>query len=116
MWDTIRTDVISDLDEMEAQTGLKKLYITGISLGGGLAVISYIDINNSKVFDNVEVITYGAPRVANKNYAEYFDAMTKNKSKRYAVKGDPIVVMPECLTLICNYRHTGFQWTCIEDQ
>ncbi len=32
------------------------------------------------------------------------------------MKGDPIVVMPECLTLICNYKHTGNQYVCIEEE
>ena len=115
MWETIRTDVINDLDEMEAQTGLKHLYITGISLGGGLSVISYNDIKNSGIFDKVEVNTFGAPRVANKYYADFFDNATSKKSKRYAVKGDPIVVLPECLTILCNYQHTGVKYVCVHD-
>ena len=85
-------------------------------MGGGLSVISYIDIRNSQIFQDVEVITYGAPRVANKNYAEYFDKLTNKKSRRFIVKGDPIVVLPECLTLLCNYKHTGNQYVCIEDE
>jgi esterase/lipase len=44
MWGAIRADVISDLKDMKKQTGLDLLYITGISLGGGLAGISYIDL------------------------------------------------------------------------
>lgn len=115
MWATIVDDVIRDLKEIQKQTGLKKIYITGISLGGGLSVISYIDVKNSKIFDQVEVINYGSPRVANKYYAQYFDQMTNNRSKRYIVKGDPIVVMPECLTLLCNYKHTGNQYVCVEN-
>ena len=55
-----------DLKEIQKQTGLNRIYITGISLGGGLAVISYIDVKNSNIFATVNVITYGAPRVANK--------------------------------------------------
>ena len=85
-------------------------------MGGGLSVISYIDIRNSNIFQDIEVITYGAPRVANKYYAEYFDGLTNKKSRRFIVKGDPIVVLPECLTLLCNYRHTGNQYVCIEDE
>ena len=56
------------------------------------------------------MINYGAPRVANKYYAEFFDEATKKSSKRFIVKGDPIVVLPECLTPICNYKHTGNQY------
>lgn len=65
MWDSIVNDVLRDLRLIKAQTGLEKIYITGISLGGGLAVISYIDVKNSGIFETVNVITYGAPRVAN---------------------------------------------------
>ena len=70
MWDTIVTNVTDDLKLIRAQTNLKKIYITGISLGGGLSVISYIDIKNSGIFTEVEVINYGSPRVANKYYAD----------------------------------------------
>lgn len=115
MWDTIQGNVLADLKEIRKQTNLKKIYITGISLGGGLSVISYVDVLNSKIFDQVEVINYGAPRVANKYYADYFDGLTQRRSKRYIVKGDPIVVLPECLTLLCNYKHVGNQFVCIED-
>ena len=115
MWDTIQGNVLADLKEIRKQTNLKKIYITGISLGGGLSVISYVDVLNSKIFDQVEVINYGAPRVANKYYADYFDGLTQRRSKRYIVKGDLIVVLPECLTLLCNYKHVGNQFVCIED-
>lgn len=114
MWDTIVNDVLADLKLIRQQTNLRKIYITGISLGGGLSTISFIDIKNSNIFDEVQVINYGSPRVANKNYAAYFDDMTKNTSKRFIVKGDPIVVLPECLTPVCNYKHTGNQYVCIE--
>ena len=41
--------------------------------------------------------------------------MTKNTTKRFIVKGDPIVVLPECLTPLCNYKHVGRQYVCVED-
>jgi predicted alpha/beta-fold hydrolase len=50
MWDTIVPDVLRDLTEIKKQTNHRRIYITGISLGGGLSVISYIDIKNSKIF------------------------------------------------------------------
>lgn len=51
MWNTIRDDVLDDLKEIQKQTGLKRLFITGISLGGGLSLISYIDVRNSEIFE-----------------------------------------------------------------
>lgn len=44
MWEKIKHDVYRDLREIKLQTKINFLIITGISLGGGLAVISYIDI------------------------------------------------------------------------
>lgn len=116
MWEKIKERVFSDLREIRVMTGISKLHITGISLGGGLAAISFIDINHFDIFDIVEVTTFGAPRVGNKHWAAYFDLITLEKTKRYIVKGDPIVVLPRCLTLLCTYRHTGIQLVCYEDQ
>ena len=44
MWEKIKRNVIIDLKEIRFQTKLDVLMITGISLGGGLAGIAYIDI------------------------------------------------------------------------
>ena len=30
------------------------------------------------------------------------------------MKGDPIVVLPSCLTVLCNYKQTGVQVVCVE--
>ncbi len=32
------------------------------------------------------------------------------------VKGDPVVVLPKCLTLLCNYGFTGTKYECVEDE
>ncbi len=57
-------------------TGIKTLQITGISMGGGLSVISYIDINHAELFNKVRVTTFGAPKVGNKEWADHFDMIT----------------------------------------
>lgn len=73
---------------MKKYTNLETLYITGISMGGGLSVISFIDINHLGLFNNVKITTYGAPRVGNKHWAAHFDLITGKKAKRYYIKGD----------------------------
>lgn len=116
MWNTIRDNVTADLREIQEQTKLNKLYITGISLGGGLANIAFIDINHLKIFGDVRVTTYGAPKVGNKHWAKFFDDATHGQSRRFIVKGDPIVLLPTCLTPLCNYRQTGIKIVCYENQ
>lgn len=115
MWESIREDVEKDLIIMKNSTGIETLYITGISLGGGLAVLSYIDIAHENLFDDIRVLTYGAPRVGNNQWAAHFDKITAKSMKRYFIKGDPIVVMPRCLTLLCTYEQTGLSIVCHED-
>ena len=50
MWNSIRNDTYDDL-VASSHTG--RLIITGISLGGGLSVLSYVDIKHSQIFDNI---------------------------------------------------------------
>lgn len=107
MWEKIRDDVIADLKE---SVKTSRLIITGISLGGGLAQLSYIDIKASGVFDNVEVITFGTPRVGNKKWAKNFDSLVKHT--RIYIRRDPIAFLPFCITPLCNYRHTGEAVVC----
>lgn len=107
MWGVIRDDVLKGLRE-HAHTG--RLIITGISLGGALSCLSYVDIATSGIFDNVEIITYGAPRVGNRKWAAWFDSITT--STRYYIQRDPIAFLPRCLTLLCNYKQTGTPYVC----
>ena len=108
MWNTIRDDVLAGLRK-SVHTG--RLIITGISLGGGLAGISYVDIQKSGIFQNIEIVTFGAPRVGNKKWAAWFDTLTG--SSRYFIKADPIAYLPRCLTFVCNYGQTGTPIVCV---
>ena len=107
MWEKIRDDVIRDLKKSVHTT---RLIITGISLGGGLAQLSYIDIKASGAFDNVEVITFGSPRVGNKKWAKFFNSLVDHT--RIYIRRDPIAFLPVCFTPLCNYRHTGKAVVC----
>jgi hypothetical protein len=72
MWNSIRKDVKADLIK-SSHTG--RLIITGISLGGGLAMISYVDISHYNIFKNIEIITFGSPRVGNANWAKWMESI-----------------------------------------
>lgn len=114
MWEKIRFEVIEDLNALHEYSQIKNLHITGISLGGGLATIAYMDIAQISTFSTVKVSTFGAPRVGNKYWAAYYDLRTLGKTKRYLVAGDPIPAMPKCLTLLCTYHQVGVKIACYE--
>jgi hypothetical protein len=109
MWNSIRKQVYEDL---VASSHTKHLIITGISLGGGLSMISYVDINHLQLFDKIEIITFGAPRVGNANWAKWLETQVEPDPVHVCIKGDPICVMPRCLTPICNYKHSGVGYSC----
>jgi triacylglycerol lipase len=107
MWATIHDDVLNGLRE---HVHTRRLIITGISLGGGLAAISYVDIRATNEFKDIEVITFGAPRVGNKKWAKWFDTLTE--STRIYIRRDPIAFLPRCISPHCNYRQTGNPIVC----
>lgn len=112
MWNAIRLNVLDGLIK-SVHTG--RLIITGISLGGALSCLSYVDIAKSGLFSNIEIITFGAPRVGNLDWAKWFDSTIQHQ--RYYINDDPIVDSPNCLTGLCSYRQTGRAIKCTnEDQ
>ena len=110
MWGSIRDETITGLRHLPHTD---RLIITGISLGGALTVLSYVDIAQAKIFKSIELVTFGAPRVGNKKWAAWFD--TQTPSTRYTLSEDPIPVLPVCLTLLCNYGQTGDKVQCRKD-
>ena len=107
MWNSIRSYT---LDELRNLPHTRRLIITGISLGGALTCLSYVDIANAGIFDEITLVTFGAPRVGNKNWAQWFDQQTS--MTRYFIRGDPIAALPVCLTPFCNYKQAGTAVVC----
>ena len=110
MWNSIRSETIAALKTLPHT---KRLMITGISLGGALTVLSFVDILHSNIFDTIELVTFGAPRVGNNKWADWFDTLTP--STRYFLHDDPIPVLPRCLTLLCTYQQTGTRIKCTKN-
>lgn len=101
---------------MRQNAHTKKLIITGISLGGALSCLSYVDIVKAQIFDTIEIITFGAPRVGNRKWANWFDyATSSTKYIRYFIARDPIAFLPRCLTPLCNYKQTGQAIRCTKN-
>lgn len=110
MWALVRDEVIAHLRTI---VHTNRLIITGISLGGGLACLSLIGIYATGHFHDLEVITFGAPRVGNQPWAEYFNSIAE--TTRIYIEKDPINNKPSCKTPVCDYSPVGRPVVCYPD-
>lgn len=64
----VASAVKTAVQNLKAKYRTAKLYVTGHSLGGALAILCTADLKN--VFGNVDLTyTYGQPRVGNQAFA-----------------------------------------------
>lgn len=96
--------VISVIGKLDASLkGERKVYFTGHSLGGAKAMIAALAFSESD-FEIGGVHTFGAPRVGNGQFRDYYNSKLGNVTLRWEAQGDPIPWMPP---LLFGYRHCG---------
>ncbi len=90
----LKNNVIESIQEtLEELHGSRKIIITGHSLGAALATVFYAYISNT--IEDVELITFGSPRVGDREFSE------KIKSTRFVHGNDIITKLP-----IFYYKHS----------
>ena len=100
------TDVLLNSERFQALIGELKstnerLYLTGHSLGGAVAILTAARLTELGLGDRIEVLTFGAPAVGDRYFAEHFDG--KFNLMRITVSGDPIKKSLRAL----GYAHFG---------
>lgn len=87
---------------IDSEKDIKSLYLTGHSLGGSIATIASLEASNQYPQFDVEVVTFGCPRVGDKIFTKVIDDKVK-KVHRYVNFLDPITQLP----FFFRYRHCG---------
>ena len=67
--------------------------IIGHSLGGALATLAAVDLVPRLDIRSI-LITYGSPRVGNKQFSEYVDKNLHGLNLRVTLKNDVVTVIP----------------------
>ncbi|KAJ1331358.1 Lipase (class 3) [Microdochium nivale] len=104
-WKAARDDVLPTLKLLHDQYPDYPIYLLGHSLGGAVAALAALEIKVILGWDNVVVTTFGQPRVGNRGFVKYIDAVFDlNKSDTKAVEAqayrrlthadDPIPLLP----------------------
>merc|ERR1711916_280701 len=85
-----------------------KLHMTGYSMGGALAQLAIVDLRRKFPQLCGSIITFGSPRVGNKDFAQkLFPDSCCGTSRRVVHKGDRVAHLPP---QIMGYRHVAFEW------
>jgi triacylglycerol lipase len=99
----------SSVEEMTGGPGAPRLWITGHSLGGALAMLCAWRISNlrSEISNALAgVYTFGEPRVGNAAFRDGYDARLKSRTFR-VVDGEDFI--PRIPWLLAMYRHCGHE-------
>ena len=96
--DNFGTNLVKEL----AGNPNERLYLTGHSLGGAVAILTAVKlVNLGAASDQIEVVAFGAPAVGNKGFVNEYE--NKINLKRVTMSGDPIKKSLQVL----GYVHFG---------
>ncbi|KAE9401608.1 alpha/beta-hydrolase [Gymnopus androsaceus JB14] len=107
-WDSVSIQVLAVLAaQLALHRDTKRIITSGHSLGGALATLAAISINQR--FPQCQVMTYsfGSPRTGNKAFAEYVNETLGENSFRVVHTHDRVPTMiPQSL----GYHHHGIEY------
>jgi len=75
---------------------------TGHSLGAALATLTVLDVDELVKPKNLELITFGSPRVGNRDFTIYFNSLFSGRSFRVVHDRDMVAHLPPRLV---GYNH-----------
>jgi hypothetical protein len=101
------TSIREEIHTLISSKDITSLFVTGHSLGGALATLASLDIIEERLLANISMVSIGAPRVGNPEYASiYSSLMGSNSYFRLTHALDPIVHLPY---LSLDYKHISHE-------
>lgn len=92
-------EIKTEVKRLSTLYGTKKVQTTGHSMGGALANLAALDLAVAGY--NVEMYTFGQPRVGNPAYAKYHKSKVPNQFRVVHYR-DPVPQVPD--------RYMGWNW------
>lgn len=90
---TAYEDVRKDVEKVINENKGKKIWLTGHSLGGAMAVVCGVQLKKAKMVDP-QIITYGQPRVGNNQTALWIDRKFPKSYQRIVNDNDVVPTLP----------------------
>ena len=94
------------LKEKIRERGAARIYFTGHSLGGAMALLAALDFRCTDPKPEIWVVTFGAPRIGNRAFRKFFDEKIL-ECVQVRNANDAVTKLPPALF---GYRHVGSAW------
>jgi hypothetical protein len=101
-WSHARSEVTSFMKEHE-RAGRKSVFFTGHSLGGAVATVAAAEMQKRFPGMSVNLITFGAPKVGDDDYATSVNQLLKGRVSRNENAGDPVPCIPPHIKYFAPY-------------
>jgi hypothetical protein len=106
-FEAIAVAVITNVKTLLAMNSQAKVWLTGHSLGGALAILCAMEFRRQGIPVS-QVITFGQPRVGNAAFAAMYDAMPGLKQLTIRVINQNDLI-PRTPGWLMGYRHCGYE-------
>ena len=104
-FDAIDEEVVKQVKGFLAIAPTAKVYLTGHSLGGALAMLCALEFSRSMPAATIAaVVTFGQPRVGNAVFRKLYDAALRDVTFRVVNQND---IVPRTPGVLLGYRHCG---------
>ena len=102
-FESLKAEVIQQVLALRKLYVTVKIYVTGHSLGGALAILAALELRAQQLTPAL-VVTFGQPRVGNAAFAQLYNAQLRENTWRVINQND---VVPRTPGWLFSYRHCG---------
>jgi len=104
-WVSLQSGIVNAVSRAIAISGLRKIIVTGHSLGGAIGTFAAIDLYSEfKDITDISLYTFGSPRVGNSNWFSYFEKFNI-PTFRFVNNLDVVPHVPP--RLVFDYHHVA---------
>ncbi|KAF9007400.1 Alpha/Beta hydrolase protein [Cyathus striatus] len=106
-WDTVALEIQSIVNiQLKRHPGYT-VVTCGHSLGGALALLAAVALQQNFPDSTVKTYSYGAPRAGNKSFAEFVNAQFGTRAHRVVHTNDGV---PTIIPTYLGYHHHGIEY------